>query len=56
MAITVRVGAQQSKVVLELDVRKSIGGDLMIFDHGDIDIVLSPSNNIVVLKSGKYCV
>jgi len=50
MAITVRVGAgaQQSKVVLELDVRKSVGGDLMIFDHGDIDIVLSPSKNKVI--------
>jgi len=47
MAITVRVGsgAQQTKIVLELDVRKSIAGDLMIFDHGDIDIVLSPINN-----------
>jgi hypothetical protein len=47
MAIMVRVGsgAQQKKVVLELDVRKSIAGDLMIFDHGDIDIVLSPANN-----------
>lgn len=50
MAITVRVGtgAQQKKVVLELDVRKSVAGDLMIFDHGDIDIVLSPANNKVV--------
>jgi len=28
-------------VTLELDVRKSLNGDLMIFDHGDIDIVLS---------------
>jgi hypothetical protein len=28
-------------VTLELNIRKSLSGDLMIFDHGDIDIVLS---------------
>ena len=50
MPITIKVGdgALQSKVVLELDIRKSIGGDLMIFDHGDIDIVLSLSKNKVI--------
>ena len=47
MAITVRVGSQAegASVRLELDVRKSMNGDLMIFDHGDIDIVLSTKNN-----------
>jgi hypothetical protein len=50
MAITVKVGekANQKKVTLELDIRKSLDGDLMIFDHGDIDIVLSPAKNKVV--------
>ena len=50
MAITIKVGAgaQESSVVLELDVRQSVAGDLMIFDHGDIDIVLSPSKNKVI--------
>ena len=49
MAITVKIGrANQSAVVrLEMDVRKSMSGDLMIFDHGDIDIVLSPKQNKV---------
>jgi len=47
MPITIRIGdkANQAKVKLELDVRKSLNGDLMIFDHGDIDIVLSTSKN-----------
>ena len=47
MAITVRVGdaADDAVVRLELDVRKSLNGDLMIFEHGDIDIVLSTKNN-----------
>ena len=50
MAITVKVGeeANQKKVTLELNIRKSLDGDLMIFDHGDIDIVLSPGKNKVV--------
>ena len=47
MAITIRVGnkANRKLVTLEMDVRKSLSGDLMIFDHGDIDIVLSTANN-----------
>ena len=49
MAISIKIGsaAAESKVVLELDIRKSISGDLMIFDHGDIDIVLSTAKNKV---------
>ena len=47
MAITVRLGdkADDAVVRLERDVRRSMSGDLMIFDHGDIDIVLSTNNN-----------
>jgi len=47
MAITIRVGdkANRKLVTLEMDIRKSLSGDLMIFDHGDIDIVLSTTNN-----------
>ena len=43
MALTVKIGrGNQSAIVrLEMDLRKSMNGDLMIFDHGDIDIVLS---------------
>ena len=50
MAIVIRVGkkANQKKIRLELDLRLSMNGDLMIFDHGDIDIVLSPDKNKVV--------
>ena len=50
MPIVIKVGqfANEKKVTLELDIRKSLSGDLMIFDHGDIDIVLSPANNKVV--------
>lgn len=50
MAIIVRIGtgAKEAKVRLEMDVRKSMNGDLLIFDHGDIDIVLSSANNKVI--------
>ncbi len=50
MALTIKIGrGNQSAVVkLEMDLRKSLNGDLMIFDHGDIDIVLSPSKNKIV--------
>jgi len=51
MAVIIKVGkeANAKKVRLELDLRKSVNGDLMIFDHGDIDIVLSPAKNKVVV-------
>ena len=51
MPITVRIGsnAHQASVTLELDMRKSMNGDLMIFDHGDVDIVLSTKKNKVVV-------
>ena len=47
MAVVVRIGAAADDAVvrLEMDIRKSMNGDLMIFDHGDIDIVLSTKNN-----------
>jgi len=51
MALTVKIGrGHQSAIVrLEMDIRKSLAGDLMIFDHGDIDIVLSPSKNKLIV-------
>jgi len=49
MPITIKLGDKADKLVtLEMDIRKSLSGDLMIFDHGDIDIVLSPSQNKVI--------
>ena len=49
MAVTIRVGKDDQKetIRLEMDIRKSINGDLLIFDHGDIDIVLSTTSNKV---------
>ncbi len=50
MALTVKIGRghQTAIVRLEMDMRKSMSGDLMIFDHGDIDIVLSPNKNKIM--------
>jgi len=50
MAVIIRIGkgVNEKKVRLELDVRKSLTGDVMIFDHGDIDIVLSSAKNKIV--------
>lgn len=47
MPVIVKIGkANNSKeITLELNVRKSIAGDLMIFDHADVDIVLSNKSN-----------
>lgn len=51
MAVIIKVGkkANAKKIRLELNLRRSASGDLMIFDHGDIDIVISPDKNKVVV-------
>jgi len=47
--LQIKVGAAARKpvpsVTLELNVRKSLSGDLMIFDHADIDIIMSSRTN-----------
>jgi hypothetical protein len=50
MPIKIRIGkgADDAFVRLEMDIRKSMSGDLMIFDHADIDIVLSTAKNKVI--------
>ena len=51
MAVVIKIGkkANEKKVRLELNARQTLSGDVMIFDHGDVDIVLSPSTNKVVI-------
>jgi hypothetical protein len=51
MPVVIRIGkkANSKKIRLEIDARQTLNGDVMIFDHGDIDIVLSPSTNKVVV-------
>jgi len=46
--ITIKKGGESAIVTLEMNIRKAINGDLMIFDHGDIDIVLSPATNKII--------
>ena len=39
---------KEPQKVVELDMRRSLDGNLMIFDHEDIDIVLVPATNKVI--------
>ena len=50
MAVVIRIGAKanEKKVRLEIDARNSVNGDVMVFDHGDIDIVLSTAKNKII--------
>ena len=47
--IQIKVGVAARKpipsITLELNIRKSLSGDLMIYDHADIDIVMSSRTN-----------
>ena len=50
MPVRIKITREEETEILQLEmnIRKSLSGDLMIFDHGDIDIVLSPSTNKIV--------
>ena len=51
MTVKVKIGAKaekESKVSIELDIRKTLDGDYMIFDHHDIDIVIMPEKKKVL--------
>jgi len=52
MSVQVTIGKQskpkKNPIRIELNIRKSLNGDVMVFDHGDIDIVISPGTNKVV--------
>ena len=50
MAIKIKVGSKASENVIsvELNIRKSLDGNYMIFDHIDIDIVIMPEEGKVL--------
>jgi hypothetical protein len=51
MTVKVKIGSKaekESKVSLELQIRKSIDGNYMIFDHNDIDIVVMPEKKKIL--------
>lgn len=51
----VRIKIDKPDAVVELKARKTIAGDIMIFDHPDIDIMVSPSKNkIFALSKDRY--
>jgi hypothetical protein len=39
---------RETQATVSLDVRKTLGGDLVIYDHEDIDIIISPKNKTVI--------
>jgi len=50
MSITVKIGnAQDVDTKVALKLRKSLNGDFMIFDHEDIDIIVSPTKGKVII-------
>tara|TARA_Y100001973_G_C5099908_1_gene282092 strand:+ start:164 stop:697 length:534 start_codon:yes stop_codon:yes gene_type:complete len=51
MPIKVKIGSKaddDSKISIELDMRRSLDGNYMIFDHDDIDIVVMPEEKKIL--------
>ena len=49
MEIKVTIGSKIQETI-SLNARKSIDGNLMIFDHEDLDIVLDSKNKKIILQ------
>ena len=47
---TLDIKIDKPDVIVHLKARKTIAGDVMIYDHPDIDIVVSPKENKVSLE------
>ena len=39
---------RETQATVTIDVRKTLGGDLVIYDHEDVDIVISPKNKNII--------
>jgi hypothetical protein len=48
IGIKIQSGSQEQIVTLELKARKTLDGNIMIFDHEEMDIVLMPRKNKIV--------
>lgn len=55
MAVTIYLGkeANRTRLTLELQARKSLDGNIMIFDHQEMDIVIMPKKSKVVTFAKK---
>jgi len=66
MAISVTIGQQKTDPIkvtiktnkveetIQLKARKSLGGDIMIYDHDDIDIVIMPKKRKILTFAKEY--
>ena len=65
MAINIKLGASDPPIkvtikqnlveeTIELKARKSLAGDIMIYDHNDIDIVIIPKNRKILTFAKEY--
>ena len=49
MAINVKISSRKKETkVFELDIRSALNGDLMIFDHPDLDIIIMKEKKKIV--------
>jgi len=49
--MTVKFKIESSNAIVHLQAKKTMAGDIMIFDHPEIDVVISPAQNKVVAFS-----
>jgi hypothetical protein len=52
--IVVRVKTNKVEETIQLQARKSLGGDIMIYDHDDIDIVVMPGKKKILTFAKEY--
>tara|TARA_R100001463_G_scaffold89276_1_gene144010 strand:- start:4 stop:573 length:570 start_codon:yes stop_codon:yes gene_type:complete len=52
--IKIKIKESPAEETIQLNARKSLGGDIMIYDHDDIDIVVIPSKKKILTFAKEY--
>ena len=52
--ITVVIKKNKVEETIQLKAKKSLGGDIMIYDHNDIDIVIMPKKKKILTFAKEY--
>lgn len=52
--IKIKIKESPTEETIKLNVKRSLSGDIMIYDHDDIDIVVLPSKNKILTFAKQY--
>ncbi|MDC1160181.1 hypothetical protein OAT10_00355 [Luminiphilus sp.] len=49
MSLTIKIGPEAHKKTITLNARKSVNGDIILYDHPEVDIVIAPRKKRITI-------